>query len=227
MAQQDLATVYCAHEEVSRLRSVLVKSDNDRRSVTDKVLDIMGPEFAVLQITVIPMGICLGELTNVHQPDNYVPPVDDSTAVGAFHDDYLITFVLPAIIIAAMLILAGIIACVLYRRRRSGKMSVSEQDDERQSFRSKGIPVIFQDELDEKPDPGNKSPVILKEEKPPLPPPEYQKAEDGADVPMLPKENSEEPYQPPPPFATNRETNRQNRPKPTPTYRKPPPYVPP
>lgn len=74
---------------------------------------------------------------------------------------------------------------------------------------------------------GNKSPVILKEEKPPLPPPEYQKAEDGADVPMLSQENSEEPYQPPPPFATNRDNNRQNRPKPTPTYRKPPPYVPP
>ncbi|KAG7203038.1 hypothetical protein KM043_010163 [Ampulex compressa] len=222
-----LPTSYCAHEQVNRLRSVLVKSDNDRRSVTDEVLETMGVKFPVKQITVMPMGICLGELTGVHSPDNYVPPVDDSTSVGAFHDDYLITFVLPAIIIAAMLILAGIIACVLYKRRRSGKMSVSEQDDERQSFRSKGIPVIFQDELDEKPDPGNKSPVILKEEKPPLPPPEYQKAEDGADVPMLPKENSEEPYQPPPPFATNRDTNRQNRPKPTPTYRKPPPYVPP
>ncbi|XP_011876234.1 PREDICTED: dystroglycan isoform X2 [Vollenhovia emeryi] len=222
-----LPTSYCAHEEVNRLRSVLVKSDNDRRSVTDEVLDVMGQKFPVKQITVIPMGICLGELTGVHSPDSHVPPVDDSTSVGAFHDDYLLTFVLPAIIIAAMLILAGIIACVLHKRRRSGKMSVSEQDDERQSFRSKGIPVIFQDELDEKPDPGNKSPVILKEEKPPLPPPEYQKAEDGADVPMLPKENSEEPYQPPPPFATNRDTNRQNRPKPTPTYRKPPPYVPP
>ncbi|XP_014612825.1 PREDICTED: dystroglycan-like isoform X2 [Polistes canadensis] len=222
-----LPTTYCAHEEVGRLRAVLVKSDNDRRSVTDEVLDVMGAKFPVKQITVIPMGICRGELTGVHSPDGNVPPVDDSTSVGAFHDDYLITFVLPAIIVAAMLIFAGVIACILYKRRRSGKMSVSEQDDERQSFRSKGIPVIFQDELDEKPDPGNKSPVILKEEKPPLPPPEYQKSEDGADVPMLPKENSEEPYQPPPPFATNRDTNRQNRPKPTPTYRKPPPYVPP
>lgn len=222
-----LPTSTCAHDEVNRLRSVLVKSDNDRRSVTDEVLDVMGMKFPVKQITVIPMGICLGELTGVHSPDSHVPPVDDSTSIGAFHDDYLLTFVLPAIIIAAMLILAGIIACVLHKRRRSGKMSVSEQDEERQSFRSKGIPVIFQDELDEKPDPGNKSPVILKEEKPPLPPPEYQKAEDGADMPMLPKENSEEPYQPPPPFATNRDTNRQNRPKPTPTYRKPPPYVPP
>ncbi|XP_012153969.1 uncharacterized protein LOC100881230 isoform X3 [Megachile rotundata] len=222
-----LPTSYCAREEVNRLQSVLVKSDNARRSVTDEVLEAMGSKFPVKQIMVIPMGICLSELPGVHSPDSYVPPVDDTTPVGTFHDDYLITFVLPAIIIAVMLILAGIIACVLYRRRRSGKMSVSEQDDERQSFRSKGIPVIFQDELDEKPDPGNKSPVILKEEKPPLPPPEYQKTEDGADVPMLPKENSEEPYQPPPPFATNRDTNRQNRPKPTPTYRKPPPYVPP
>ncbi|KOC64837.1 Dystroglycan [Habropoda laboriosa] len=222
-----LPTLYCANDEVARLRSVLVKSDNDRRSVTDEVLEIMGPKFPVKQITVIPMGICVGELTNVHSPDNHAPPVDDSTAVGAFHDDYLLTFVLPAVIVIVMIILTGIVACVLHRRKRSGKMSVSDQDDERQSFRSKGIPVIFQDELDEKPDPGNKSPVILKEEKPPLPPPEYQKAEDGADVPMLPKENSEEPYQPPPPFATNRDTNRQNRPKPTPTYRKPPPYVPP
>ncbi|XP_025266247.1 dystroglycan isoform X2 [Camponotus floridanus] len=222
-----LPTSSCADKEVKRLRSVLVKNDNDQRSVTDKVLEIMGVKFPVKQITVIPKGVCLGELTDVHSPDSRVPPVDDSTSVGAFRDDYLLTFVLPAIIIAAMLIVAGIIACVLHRRRRSGKMSVSEQDDERQSFRSKGIPVIFQDELEEKPDPGNKSPVILKEEKPPLPPPEYQKAEDGADVPMLPKENSEEPYQPPPPFATNRDTNRQNRPKPTPTYRKPPPYVPP
>lgn len=149
-----LPTSYCDHDKVNRLRAVLVKSDDDRRSVTDEVLDIMGLKFPVKQITVMPMGICLGEFTSVHSPDNYPPPVDDSTSIGAFHDDYLITFVLPAIIIAAMLILAGIIACVLYRRRRSGKMSISEQDDERQSFRSKGIPVIFQDELDEKPDPG-------------------------------------------------------------------------
>lgn len=41
-------------------------------------------------------------------------------------------------------------------------------DEEKKSFRSKGIPVIFQDELEEKPDIGNKSPIILKYEKPPL-----------------------------------------------------------
>ena len=41
-------------------------------------------------------------------------------------------------------------------------------EEERKSFRSKGIPVIFQDELDEKPEIVTKSPVILKDEKPPL-----------------------------------------------------------
>lgn len=46
-------------------------------------------------------------------------------------------------------------------------------EEERRAFRSKGIPVIFQDELDEKPEIGNKSPIILKDEKPPLLPPSY------------------------------------------------------
>ncbi|XP_015124762.1 dystroglycan isoform X2 [Diachasma alloeum] len=219
-----LPTNYCPDAEIKRLMEILVKPD---KSLTDHVNEIMGKEFPVQQVTLTPLSICVGELTRVHTPGSYVPPSQDSTAVGSFQDDYLITFILPAVIIAAMILLAGIIAFILYRRRRSGKMSVSEHDDERQSFRSKGIPVIFQDELEEKPDPGNKSPVILKEEKPPLPPPEYQKSDDGADQPMLPKENSEEPYQPPPPFARTSDNNRQNRPKPTPTYRKPPPYVPP
>lgn len=90
-----------------------------------------------------------------------------------------------------MLLLAAIIACILYRRRLTGKMELgkcwiflqpiaiihnfylSGDEEERRSFRSKGIPVIFQDELDEKPEIGNKSPVILKDEKPPLLPPSY------------------------------------------------------
>lgn len=51
-------------------------------------------------------------------------------------------------------------------------MSVGDEE-ERQAFRSKGIPVIFQDELEERTDtePVDKSPVIMREEKPPLLPP--------------------------------------------------------
>lgn len=148
-----LPTYECPHDEITRLRRVLV---NDNKSFTDELnrefnTNSHQPEFAVIQITVSQLGAC-HDLGVAGGPD--VPAIDDSTSVGASHDDYLFTFVLPAVIIATMLMLAGVIACILYKRRRSGKMSISEKDDERQSFRSKGIPVIFQDELEEKPDPG-------------------------------------------------------------------------
>ncbi|VVC94024.1 unnamed protein product [Leptidea sinapis] len=117
------------------------------------------------------------------------------------YSDYLLTFVIPAVVIVCMILLAG-------------KMSVGDEE-ERQAFRSKGIPVIFQDELEERTDtePVDKSPVIMREEKPPLlpPAPDYRNGEDA-------------PYRPPPPFAASRTPPR---PKATPTYRKPPPYVPP
>lgn len=147
-----LRTDSCPDAEIKRLMEILVKPD---KSLTDHVNEIMGKEYPVQQVTLTPLSICVGELTRVHTPGSFVPPSEDSTAVGSSQDDYLITFILPAIIIAAMILLAGVIAFILYRRRRSGKMSVSQHDDERQSFRSKGIPVIFQDELEEKPDPGN------------------------------------------------------------------------
>jgi len=222
---------HCPEDEISQLRKLLINEDH---TVTARVGTIMAPEFNVKTITVTPIGKCQGELTVWHYPDGSGLPSEDTQPVGT-SDEYLVTFVVPAVIIAAMLILAGIVACVLYRRRRTGKMNVGDED-ERQSFRNKGIPVIFQDELEERPDPGNKSPVIMKEEKPPLPPPEYQRGEPEhpaspptATHPLLGENTSSEdpPYQPPPPFTSSRDSGRQNRPKPTPTYRKPPPYVPP
>lgn len=224
-------TDHCPEDEISKLRKLLINEDH---TVTERVGAIMGPEFSVKTITVTPAGKCQGELTVWHYPDGTGLPTEDTQPVGT-SDEYLVTFVVPAVIIAAMLILAGIVACVLYRRRRTGKMNVGDED-ERQSFRNKGIPVIFQDELEERPDPGNKSPVIMKEEKPPLPPPEYQRGEPEQPVspptaahPLLGENTASEdpPYQPPPPFTSSRDSSRQNRPKPTPTYRKPPPYVPP
>jgi len=228
---RSLPTDRCSEDEVIQLRKLLMNEDH---TVTERVRDIMKPEFNVKTITVTPIGRCQGELTIWHVPDGADLPIEDTQPVGT-SDEYLVTFIVPAVIIAAMLILAGIVACFLYRRRRTGKMNVRDED-ERQSFRNKGIPVIFQDELEERPDPGNKSPVIMKEEKPPLPPPEYQRGEPDqpaspptAAHPLLGENTASEdpPYQPPPPFTSSRDTGRQNRPKPTPTYRKPPPYVPP
>lgn len=218
---------------------------NHDRSISSRVSSIMDPEFPISTIKVLTIGNCK---VRSHVPSNvppYVPePPDDvkpptkvvykkyppikpdeasidEKSEEAKHDDfqYLMTFIIPAVIIAVMLFLAAIAACVLYRRRRTGKMNVEE--DGRQSYGNKGIPVIFQEELDEKPESGNKIPVILKDEKPPLAPPEYSKS--GS----LKLTDDSEPYQPPPPFTRPQDNGRQPRPKPTPTYRKPPPYVPP
>lgn len=92
-------------------------------------------------------------------------PEDDETPV--INPEVLITYVLPTAIILLMLLIALLIACLLYKRRNTGKMELGDEE-ERKSFRSKGIPVIFQDELEEKPEILTKSPVILKDEKPPL-----------------------------------------------------------
>lgn len=215
-----LPTDKCPQEEIKQLKKILIK-ENDL-SLNERVDEIMGPEFTVDSVSFDFKGVCAVGTPVVAVPE--VPPnlagsnEDASKTVGS--DDYIITFIIPIVVIVCMIIIAALIACILYRRRRSGKMSVGD-DEERQAFRSKGIPVIFQDELDEKPDPSNKTPVIMKEEKPPLlPPPEYKEVNSSSPTP------SHTPYHPPPPFTTSRDT-RNSRPKPTPTYRKPPPYVPP
>ena len=81
--------------------------------------------------------------------------------------DYLLTFIIPAVIIICMLILAILLACVLHKKRKAGKLNLfySESLPPR-------VPVILQDELyDENQDHlgmnGNgmyKQPVLLPED---------------------------------------------------------------
>lgn len=193
----------------------------DDERVSRRAEKIMGPELEVLAVSLTPTGVCEGAFTPTYIPEMSPLPPDVIRPVSN-SEEYLITVVVPAVVIASMLVCAGLVACILYRRRRTGKMSVGDED-ERQSFRSKGIPVIFQDELEERPEPTNKSPIIMKEEKPPLPPPEYQRSHPSPATALL-SDTEDSPYQPPPPFTSSRDATR---PKPTPTYRMPPPYVPP
>ena len=59
-----------------------------------------------------------------------------------------ITTVVPVVVIVTVVLLALLIACLLYRKKRSGKMSLEDQN----RFLGRGAPVIFPDELDDKPD---------------------------------------------------------------------------
>ncbi|XP_037294966.1 dystroglycan isoform X4 [Manduca sexta] len=210
----------CPKKEIEDLRNMIIADERGTTggALKDHVDQIFDKDLKVMSIRLIPLGLCAEQGTKVAKPTIPVHSGATNTQgskAGSVQDQtYLVTFVIPAVVIVCMILLAGIIACVLYRRRRTGKMSVGDEE-ERQAFRSKGIPVIFQDELEERGDaePVHKSPVIMREEKPPLlpPAPDYRSGEDA-------------PYRPPPPFAASRTPPR---PKATPTYRKPPPYVPP
>ncbi|XP_058457585.1 uncharacterized protein LOC131434652 isoform X2 [Malaya genurostris] len=200
----------CPNEEIESMRNILMYPDGTIRA---KVREILGQEFSLQNVSLIPVGTCQGYDTPIHvtnEPEKTLPP-------PIAKDDYLLTFVLPAVIILTMLLIAFIIACILYRRRLTGKMELGT-DEERKSFRSKGIPVIFQDELDEKPEIGNKSPVILKDEKPPLLPPSYSSTNNDGENDDLDE------YVPPPAVVVGGRESRGKSPV-TPSYRRPPPYV--
>uniref|UniRef100_A0A182QLM1 Dystroglycan 1 n=1 Tax=Anopheles farauti TaxID=69004 RepID=A0A182QLM1_9DIPT len=200
----------CPQEEIEALRNILLHQDSTIRA---KVREILGQEFSLQNVSLVPLDNCHGFDTPHHatsEPEKAAPkPISK--------DDYLLTFVLPTVIILVMLLFASVIACILYKRRLTGKMELGT-DEERKSFRSKGIPVIFQDELDEKPEIGNKSPVILKDEKPPLLPPSYSSTNNDGE-----NEDVDE-YVPPQPVIVGGRESRGKSPV-TPSYRRPPPYV--
>ncbi|CAG9564073.1 unnamed protein product [Danaus chrysippus] len=208
----------CPKREIEELRRMIIADERGSvgGNLKEHVDQIFDKDLKVMSIRLIPLGLCAEQ--NTKTPKTMAPShgpnlQNKATNASPEYSDYLVTFVVPAVVIVCMIVVAAIIACVLYKRRRTGKMSVGDEE-ERQAFRSKGIPVIFQDELEERveTEPGDKSPVIMREEKPPLlpPTPDYR--------------NEDAPYRPPPPFAASRTPPR---PKATPTYRKPPPYVPP
>ncbi|XP_059153408.1 dystroglycan 1-like [Physella acuta] len=100
------------------------------------------------------------------KPDDTTDAVAKGSAGG--DDDVWITTVVPAVVIVAILLIALLIACCLYRKKRKGKMNVEEQN----TFINKGAPVIFPDELEDKPSDVNK-PLLV--EGSPAPPPEYHR----------------------------------------------------
>lgn len=105
----------------------------------------MDEPFEIVGAHVTPAGMCEGGLTEVRPPKtptNVTPRDDNILYLFDSSNQYFSTFIIPAIIILFMMLIAGLLACLLYRRRPSSKLRIG--DDERQSFRSRGIPVIFQ-----------------------------------------------------------------------------------
>ncbi|XP_023152217.1 dystroglycan 1-like [Amphiprion ocellaris] len=197
----------------------------------------MEPEFKPFNISIRGTNKCQSYtfIPPGEVPMPVLPTATPSPGTGRRNsDDVYLHTVIPAVVVAALLLIAGIIAMVCYRKKRKGKMTIEEQA----TFIKKGVPIIFADELDDSKSPPSSSiPLILQEEKPPLPPPEYPNMA-GPHSTLLNQDLLEEysvyqdddpnapPYQPPPPFTVPIE-GKGSRPKNMTAYRSPPPYVPP
>ena len=255
-----LPTGSCPAGEISDLTKKLV---DENGNINKKAQMKMRP-YKLAGIAVQPMGKCEGndqfpfvvvgkqpspvtdtpkepiEPAEPAEPITKDPPyvVEGTTSEpekGAQEDDdseVWITTVVPAVVIVAILLLALVIACVLYRKKRKGKMSLEDKN----TFVNKGTPVIFPDEYDEKPNDSTK-PLIMDDEKPPMPPPEYTRASSESSRSSDNKNEIEEHemdetdvhsplYQPPPPI-TSSGGNKDPRPHVQPPTQNPAPYVPP
>ena len=157
-----------------------------------------------------------------------------ATAGKTSEDDIWITTVVPAVVIVAILLIALLVACILYRKKRKGKMNLEDQN----TFVNKGAPVIFPDELDEKPNDSTKP--LLIEGSPPAPPPEYHRGTSESPEPRGNNHKENTPptdevdadieidatsplYQPPPPVTAS--SGKQARPHVQQPYRSQPPEI--
>ncbi|XP_006819307.1 dystroglycan 1-like [Saccoglossus kowalevskii] len=222
----------CPETKIGELTKLIRDTSNGIEGEPSQALkDALAPEYEVVNIGFKPLGSCTDGYSEGTTADPSGPDAAESAKSTSEDDIWLITIV-PAVIFAVVVLIGGLIAFCLYRRCRKGKLS----DEDKHTFISKGIPIIFANELDEndKP-PSSKTPLIMKDEKPPLPP-EYPGKSSPTTQPLLSHapsskgddidEEEDPPYEPPPPFSSSPDS-RQSTPRYTPAYRSPPPYVPP
>lgn len=225
----------CPKEQLTAMSKTLANAEG---VPTQTFRFYMEPEFRPRDLKVKGRGSCRAysfippEDIDIPEP---LAPVTPALGTGRQStDDVYLHTVIPAVVVAAILLIAGIIAMICYRKKRKGKLTIEDQA----TFIKKGVPIIFADELDDsKPPPSSSMPLILQEEKPPLPPPEYPNMATPETTPLnqellgeytalRDEDPNAPPYQPPPPFTTPME-GKGSRPKNMTPYRSPPPYVPP
>ncbi len=233
----------CPESAINQLMSYLFTPNN---TYNEKMLQALSG-YKIKDLQFVPQGSCRDILSGVSPPPGSaditttpVPSTEEPDVArektASEKDNLLITTVVPAVIIIGFLLIAGIVACIMYRMRRRGKLS----DEDQSTFINKGIPIIFQDELEEQPEPPTK-PLIMDDERAPLPPPAYP-----ISGPSTPRSDRKEPpldsddeiedatlhsplYRPPPPVtgSLGSRGSASSRPRTNSAQRSPPPYVPP
>lgn len=118
----------CPKKEIEELRKMIIVDERGSMggALKENVDQIFDKDLKVMSIRLIPLGLCAEQNTKVPKTTIQIHPgspnTQNSKAGSAADQTYLITFVTPAVVIVCMILLAGIIACVLYRRRRTGNL---------------------------------------------------------------------------------------------------------
>jgi neurexin len=239
-----LPTDVCAHASIDALESAMVSKNGKVKSEFQRR---MGFHYPIASVETVLLGNCAdaetpvdGDLTPTKGsivPDSPEKKDNDVTTGKALDDDMLLSTVLPVIIIAVLLVVALVVACCLYRRNRSYKLAASKEA--KSDYVSKGLPVVFPEEVGGRDDLATvTTPMLVKEERPPLVPPTFDATDvkrrspsaapdqRGMSAVSATTEHENPLYKPPPPIELT--TTRSPRPKHTlPHQREPPPYVPP
>lgn len=97
--------------------------------MNEQVNRAMAPGFQATSALVTPIGVCEGGLTEFHATEVNTASQEIHAIfngnVSHYIKEYFVEVILPVIIIVSMMMLAGIVACVLYRYVASRLFSVS------------------------------------------------------------------------------------------------------
>lgn len=118
----------CPKKEIEELRKMIIVDERGSTggALKENVDHVFDKDLKVMSIRLIPLGLCAEQNTKIPKTSIQVHPgsssnIHNNKASNAADPNYLVTFIIPAIVIVCMILLAAIIACVLYRRRRTGK----------------------------------------------------------------------------------------------------------
>ncbi|XP_078678570.1 dystroglycan 1-like isoform X3 [Branchiostoma floridae x Branchiostoma belcheri] len=209
-----LSSTTCQNATIQSLAAELLNPDG---TVNPTFVTSLSPDYPVTEARVRYQGVCgVGVVSPLPTAAATLAPAPLS------HSNHLLGTVVPAACIAAILLLLGVVACCLYRRKESGK-KLPKYD--KLTLTKNRKPIVLEDEVEMK-DTKPSKPIVLPDEKPPatrLPmrrpaPPPYRIPDTQE---LLSGMEPQASALPPPPRYTASVPR-----KPPPPYRLPPPYTP-
>lgn len=133
----------CPKEQITGLSRRIAEDNGQPRPAFTNALE---PDFKATSIAITGSGSCRHlqfiPVAPPGIPSSVTPPteVPDRDPEKSSEDDVYLHTVIPAVVVAAILLIAGIIAMICYRKKRKGKLTLEDQA----TFIKKGCPSSLQ-----------------------------------------------------------------------------------